>query len=153
MIWHLLRSITARCLSPYHNHIKQAGMYLSRSQHRVCSQTYNTRLYLSRFQRMYHFQLCSLFLAAPLKDSDTVTFISLKLNFFHWKQWLILLSSFGSDLEAFSLYQADVSITAMAFQPTILQIIWPNCSSRTKLDYCLSIVFISRVKLTCLTTV
>ena len=34
-----------------------------------------------------------------------------------------------------------------------LPIIWTNGSSRTKLDYCYDNDFISRVKLTCLTTV
>ena len=44
-----------------------------------------------------------------------------------------------SDLEAFSHNPTDGSFTALAFQPTVLPIIWSNGSSRTKLDYCRNI--------------
>ena len=45
-----------------------------------------------------------------------------------------------SDLEAFSHYPTDGSFAALAFQPAALPIIWTNCSSRTKLDYCRIII-------------
>ena len=63
------------------------------------------------------------------------------------------LSSMDSDLEAFSHNPTDGSFAALAVQPTALPSIWTNGSSRTKLDYCRDIELISRVKLTCLTTV
>ena len=62
-------------------------------------------------------------------------------------------ATIDSDLEAFSHYQADDSFAALAVQPTALPNIWTNGSSRTKLDYCRDNDLISRVKLTCLTTV
>ena len=63
------------------------------------------------------------------------------------------LSSKDSDLEAFSHNPADDSFAALATQPTALPNIRTNGSSRTKLDYCRDNQLISRVKLTCLTTV
>ena len=62
-------------------------------------------------------------------------------------------TSMDSDLEAFSHNPTDDSFAALAFQPTALPNIRPNGSSRTKLDYCRVNLPISRVKLTCLTTV
>ena len=62
-------------------------------------------------------------------------------------------TSMDSDLEAFSHNPTDDSFAALATQPTALPNIWTNGSSRTKLDYCHVDHFISRVKLTCLTTV
>ena len=62
-------------------------------------------------------------------------------------------TSMNSDLEAFSHNSTDDSFAALAVQPTALPNIWTNGSSRTKLDYCHINYFISRVKLTCLTTV
>ena len=62
-------------------------------------------------------------------------------------------SSMDSDLEAFSHNPTDDSFAALAVQPTALPNIRTNGSSRTKLDYCQDTKFISRVKLTCLTTV
>ena len=64
-----------------------------------------------------------------------------------------LLSSMDSDLEAFSHNPTDDSFGALAVQPTPLPNIRTNGSSRTKLDYCRDNQLISRVKLTCLTTV
>ena len=58
-----------------------------------------------------------------------------------------------SDLEAFSHNPTDDSFAALAVQPTALPNIWTNGSSRTKFDYCRDNQLISRVKLTCLTTV
>ena len=58
-----------------------------------------------------------------------------------------------SDLEAFSHNPTDGSFAALVCQPTALPIIWTNGSSRTRLDYCVDNILISRVKLTCLTTV
>ena len=63
------------------------------------------------------------------------------------------LASMDSDLEAFSHYPTDDSFGALASQPTPLPNIRTNGSSRTKLDYCPDDQLISRVKLTCLTTV
>jgi hypothetical protein len=65
----------------------------------------------------------------------------------------IVASSMDSDLEAFSHNPTDDSFAALAAQPTALPIIRTNGSSRTKLDYCRDNQLISRVKLTCLTTV
>ena len=62
-------------------------------------------------------------------------------------------ASMDSDLEAFSHNPTDDSFAALAVQPTALPNIRTNGSSRTKLDYCQVNKFISRVKLTCLTTV
>ena len=62
-------------------------------------------------------------------------------------------SSMDSDLEAFSHNPTDDSFAALAAQPTALPNIRTNGSSRTKLDYCRDNQLISRVKLTCLTTV
>ena len=61
--------------------------------------------------------------------------------------------SLDSGLEAFSRNPAHGSFSALTFQSTDLPIMWTNGSSRTKLDYCRVDDFISRVKLTCLTTV
>ena len=66
---------------------------------------------------------------------------------------VINLVSMDSDLEAFSHNPTDDSFAALAVQPTALPNIRTNGSSRTKLDYCQVNKFISRVKLTCLTTV
>ena len=65
----------------------------------------------------------------------------------------VILASMDSDLEAFSHNPTDDSFAALAVQPTALPNIRTNGSSRTKLDYCQVNKFISRVKLTCLTTV
>ena len=65
----------------------------------------------------------------------------------------IVASSMDSDLEAFSHNPTDDSFAALATQPAALPNIRTNGSSRTKLDYCQDNKFISRVKLTCLTTV
>lgn len=65
----------------------------------------------------------------------------------------IVVSSMDSDLEAFSHNPTDGSFAALAAQPTALPAIRTNGSSRTKLDYCHNNQPISRVKLTCLTTV
>ena len=66
---------------------------------------------------------------------------------------VIIPASMDSDLEAFSHNPTDDSFAALAVQPTALPNIRTNGSSRTKLDYCQVNKFISRVKLTCLTTV
>ena len=66
---------------------------------------------------------------------------------------VINLVSMDSDLEAFSHNPTDDSFAALAVQPTTLPNIQTNGSSHTKLDYCRDNKFISRVKLTCLTTV
>ena len=66
---------------------------------------------------------------------------------------VINLVSMDSDLQAFSHNPTDDSFAALAVQPTALPNIRTNGSSRTKLDYCQVNKFISRVKLTCLTTV
>ena len=63
------------------------------------------------------------------------------------------LSSMDSGLEAFSRNPTHGSFAALTFQSTALPIMRTNGSSRTKLDYCRGDDFISRVKLTCLTTV
>ena len=63
------------------------------------------------------------------------------------------LSSMDSDLEAFSHNPTDGSVAALGIPPTALPTIRTNGSSRTKLDYCRDDQLISRVKLTCLTTV
>ena len=65
----------------------------------------------------------------------------------------VILASMDSDLEAFSHNPTDDSFAALAVQPTALPNIRTNGSSRTKLDYCRNNQLISRVKLTCLTTV
>ena len=65
----------------------------------------------------------------------------------------IVDTSMDSDLEAFSHNPTDDSFAALAAQPTALPNIRTNGSSRTKLDYCPDNKLISRVKLTCLTTV
>ena len=65
----------------------------------------------------------------------------------------IVAASMDSDLEAFSHNPTDDSFGALAVQPTPLPNIRTNGSSRTKLDYCRDNQLISRVKLTCLTTV
>jgi hypothetical protein len=62
-------------------------------------------------------------------------------------------SSRDSVLEAFRHNPTDGSFAALATQPTALPNIRTNGSSRTKLDYCNDDNLISRVKLTCLTTV
>ena len=62
-------------------------------------------------------------------------------------------SSMDSGLEAFSRNPTHGSFAALTFQSTALPIMRTNGSSRTKLDYCRGDDFISRVKLTCLTTV
>ena len=62
-------------------------------------------------------------------------------------------SSRDSVLEAFRHNPTDGSFGALASQPTPLPNIRTNGSSRTKLDYCHGDNLISRVKLTCLTTV
>jgi len=63
------------------------------------------------------------------------------------------LISMDSGLEAFSLNPTRGSFGALTLQSTPLPITRTNGSSRTKLDYCRDNDFISRVKLTCLTTV
>ena len=63
------------------------------------------------------------------------------------------VTSKDSDLEAFSHNPTRDSLGALAFQPTPLPNPRPNGSSRTELDYCHVNIPISRVKLTCLTTV
>ena len=63
------------------------------------------------------------------------------------------LSSMDSGLEAFSRNPAHGGFAALTFQSTAVLIMRTNGSSRTKLDYCRGDDFISRVKLTCLTTV
>jgi hypothetical protein len=63
------------------------------------------------------------------------------------------LFSMDSGLEAFSRNPTRGSFAALTFQSTALPITRTNGSSRTKLDYCRGDDFISRVKLTCLTTV
>jgi len=65
----------------------------------------------------------------------------------------IVTFSLDSGLEAFSRNPAHGSFSALTFQSTDLPIMWTNGSSRTKLDCCRDDHFISRVKLTCLTTV
>ena len=62
-------------------------------------------------------------------------------------------ASMDSDLEAFSHNPTDDSFAALSVQTTALPNIRTNGSSRTELDYCRDNKFISRVKLTCLTTV
>ena len=64
----------------------------------------------------------------------------------------VAASGTDSDLEAFSHYPADGSFAALPFPTATLPIIWISGSSRTKLNYHCD-EFISRVKLTCLTTV
>ena len=63
------------------------------------------------------------------------------------------LSSMNSGLEAFSRNSTRGSFSALTFRSTELPITWINGSSRTGLNYCRGDHFISRVKLTCLTTV
>jgi hypothetical protein len=63
------------------------------------------------------------------------------------------LFSMDSGLEAFSRNPTRGSFAALTFQSTAVPITRTNGSSRTKLDYCRGDDFISRVKLTCLTTV
>ena len=70
-----------------------------------------------------------------------------------WEGCISPLSSMDSGLEAFSRNPTHGSFSALTFQSTELPIMWTNGSSRTKLDYCRGDVLISRVKLTCLTTV
>ena len=77
----------------------------------------------------------------------------LSLLALHRERWISSLSSMDSDLEAFSHNPTDDSFAALAAQPTALPNIRTNGSSRTKLDYCRDNQLISRVKLTCLTTV
>ena len=66
---------------------------------------------------------------------------------------LTTLSSMDSDLEAISHNPTNVSFTALVFQPTVLT----NYLSQLILAYKTGLLsrylFISRVKLTCLTTV
>ena len=65
-------------------------------------------------------------------------------------------SSMDSGLEAFSLNPTGDNFAALAVQPTALSETRCNGSSRTELHYCwndMFLIFISRVKLTCLTTV
>jgi len=58
----------------------------------------------------------------------------------YWFSFIIIkapLFSTDSDLEAFSHNPTDGSFTALPmFRQLYLPIIWTNCSSRTKLDYC-----------------
>ena len=63
------------------------------------------------------------------------------------------LSSMDSGLEAFSRNPTHGSFSALTFQSTEFANLRTNGSSRTKLDYCHLDNSISRVKLTCLTTV
>jgi len=65
----------------------------------------------------------------------------------------IVAANMDSSLEAFSHNPTDDSFAALPAQATALPIIWTTGSSRTKVDYCRDNNFISRVKLTCLTTV
>ena len=58
-----------------------------------------------------------------------------------------------SGLEAFSLNPTHGSFRALTFPSTLLPIMRTNGSSRTELDLFHGDNFISRVKLTCLTTV
>ena len=48
----------------------------------------------------------------------------------------MVLFSTSSNLEAFSYNSTDDSIATLIFQSIASPIIWPNGSSRTKLDYC-----------------
>ncbi len=77
----------------------------------------------------------------------------LSLLALHRERWISSLSSMDSDLEAFSHNPTHGSFGPLAFQPSPLPIMWTNGSSRTELDYCRDNDLISRVKLTCLTTV
>ena len=61
-------------------------------------------------------------------------------------------SSLDSGLEAFSHYPSDGSGAPLATPPRARPAIRTGCSSRTGPDYCCNAA-ISRVKLTCLTTV
>jgi hypothetical protein len=58
-----------------------------------------------------------------------------------------------SDLEAFSRNPTDGSFAVLAFQLATFTKYLNEVFLRTNFDYCRSIKFISRVKLTCLTTV
>ena len=68
-------------------------------------------------------------------------------------QGISSLFSKDSGLEAFSRNPALDSFAELPGQATALPTMWPNGSSRTELDYCRDNALISRVKLTCLTTV
>ena len=64
-----------------------------------------------------------------------------------------LLSSMDSDLEAISHNPTDVSVTALAVQPTVLTKYLDQPFLSYYADLLSQYQFISRVKLTCLTTV
>ncbi len=69
---------------------------------------------------------------------------------------ILLRSSMDSGLEAFSHNPTSGRIASLAFQPKALPETWHNGSSRTELHYYCNNEYkliISRVKLTCLTTV
>lgn len=113
---------------------------LSRSQNKAYSHAYSTWKQLSHLQRMDRFWLAEIV-------SDTS--IELKcLNLQSSNPTLMqgppkavnnTVVSPGSDLEASSLSRTDDSVAPLAFQPSALPNVRPNCSSRTKLDYCHSV--------------
>ena len=89
--------------------------------------TYNTRMLLSRLQMIYHSQQSSVYLAnwrynllqkqyqkQPGEFGPKSILSSLLIRSGEQHR----LSSMDSDLEAFSHYPTDVSVAALAFQPT-----------------------------------
>ena len=122
-------------------------------------------LYLSRIQRICPFRylnlwfsiICSQFYLKaallPCYDLEPAQELAYSYSCSIWKGNISPLSSMNSGLEAFSRNSTRGSFSALTFQSTELPITWTNGSSRTGLDYCCGDHFISRVKLTCLTTV
>jgi hypothetical protein len=122
-------------------------------------------LYLSRIQRIslsrYLYLLFSIIwiefypktALAQFYDLGSDRNLTYSYSFDIWKSNISPLSSMNSGLEAFSRNSTRGSFSALTFRSTELPITWTNGSSRTGLDYCRGDHFISRVKLTCLTTV
>ena len=147
--------------------VKEGGMKTNRRTRaesqwivgQAYSRTYNTLSRLSRLQTICINNNSKLRFgakSAPFTATELAPLFwiwALLPIVFHLLSIETLLSSMDSDLEAFSHNPTDDSFGALAVQLTPLPNIWTTCSSRTRMDYCRDNELISRVKLTCLTTV
>jgi hypothetical protein len=137
------RIVTQRPLS----RVQYPVLYLSRIQ-RIC---------LSRYLNLLFSIIWTQFYLNPVLlqcyDLEPTRRLAYSYSCSIWKSNISPLSSMNSGLEAFSRNSTRGSFSALTFQSTELPITWTNGSSRTGLDYCRGDHFISRVKLTCLTTV
>ena len=127
--------------------VQYSVLYLSRIQ-RIC---------LSRYLNLFFSIILAQFYLNPVLlqfyDLGQTRRLAYSYSCIIWKSNKSPRSSMNSGLEAFSRNSMRGSFSALTFRSTELPITQTNGSSRTGLDYCSGDNFISRVKLTCLTTV